>query len=96
MFAVETSKGENIAIEDDTPEVAYHLFRIICLLQGNPGPQCGYDEVNVTYMYYGIIIAVNIRTYFKAIYFQDRSAIFAAAPSYSKRSVEGEGAAALQ
>ena len=67
MFAVEISKGENIAIEDDTPEVAYHLFRIICLLQGNPGPQCGYDEVNVTYMYYGIIIAVNIRTYFKAI-----------------------------
>ena len=36
MFAVEISKGENIAIEDDTPEVAYHLFRIICLLQGNP------------------------------------------------------------
>ena len=67
MFAVEISKGENIAIEDDTPEVAYHLFRIICLLQGDPGPQCGYDEVNVTYMYYGIIIAVNIRTYFKAI-----------------------------
>ena len=30
------------------------------------------------------------------LYFQDRSAIFAAAPSYSKRSVEGEGAAALQ
>lgn len=34
MFAVEISKGENIAIEDDAPEVAYHLFRIICLLQG--------------------------------------------------------------
>lgn len=67
MFAVEISKGENIAIEDDTPEVAYHLFRIICFLQGNPGPQCGYDEVNVTYMYYGIIIAVDIRVYFKAI-----------------------------
>lgn len=67
MFAVEISKGENIAIEDDAPEVAYHLFRIICLIQGDPGPQCGYDEVNVTYMYYGIIIAVDIRAYFKAI-----------------------------
>ena len=40
---------------------------LICLLQGDPGPQCGYDEVNVTYMYYGIIIAVDIRAYFKAI-----------------------------
>ena len=30
------------------------------------------------------------------LYFQDRSAISAAARSYSKRSVEGEGAAALQ
>ena len=67
MFAVEISKGENIAIEDDTPEVAYHLFRIICLLQGNPGPQSSYDEVNVAYMYYGIIIAVDIRAYFKTI-----------------------------
>lgn len=67
MFPVEISKGENIAIEDDAPEVAYHLFRIICLLQGNPGPQCGYDEVYVAYMHHGIIIAVDIRTYFKAI-----------------------------
>lgn len=67
MFTVEISKGENIAIKDDAPEVAYHLFRIICLLQGNPGPQSSYDEVNVAYMYYGIIIAVDIRAYFKAI-----------------------------
>ena len=56
MFAVEISKGENIAIEDDAPEVAYHLFRIICLLQGDPGPQCGYDEVNVAYMSTAIIM----------------------------------------
>ena len=67
MLTVEVSKREYFAIEDDTPEVAYHLFCIICLLQGDPGPQCGYDEVNVTDMYYGIIIAVDIGAYFKTI-----------------------------
>ena len=67
MFTVEISKGENIAIKDDALEVAYHLFRIICLLQGNPGPQCSDYEVYVTYMHHGIIIAVDIRAYFKTI-----------------------------
>ena len=67
MFLIEIRKGEKVAIEDDAPEVTYHLFRIICLLQGDSGPQSSYDEINVAYMYYGIIIAVDIRTYFKAI-----------------------------
>ena len=67
MFLIEIRKGEKVAIEDDAPEVTYHLFRIICLLQGNHGPKRRDDEINVAYMHYGVIIAVDIRTYFKTI-----------------------------
>ena len=67
MFLIEIRKGEKVAIEDDAPEVAYHLFRVVCLLQGDLCPQCRYDEVNVSYMYDSVIIAVDIRTYFKTI-----------------------------
>ena len=62
---VEVRKREKLFIEENASEVAYDLFRIVCLLQGNLRPQCCYDEVNVFYMYNSIIIAVNIGTYFK-------------------------------
>ena len=65
MLTVEVCKREKFSIEEDSLEVAYDLFRIVCLLQGNLRPQCCYDEVNVFYMYNSIIIAVNIGTYFK-------------------------------
>lgn len=65
MFKVEVCKREKISIEDDASEVAYDLFCIICLLQWNFRPQCCYEEVDVSYVYNCIVIAVNIGTYFK-------------------------------
>ena len=67
MFKVEVCKREKISIEDDASEVAYDLFCIICLLQWNFRPQCCYEEVDVSYVYNSIVIAVNIGTYFKEI-----------------------------
>ena len=65
MFTVEVCKREKLFIEEDASEVAYDLFRIVCLLQGNLRPQSCYDEVDVFYVYNSIIITVNVGTYFK-------------------------------
>lgn len=65
MLTVEVCKREKFSIEGDASEVAYDLFRIVCLLQGNLRPKCCYDEVDVFYTYNSIIITVNVRTYFK-------------------------------
>ena len=65
MFTVEVCKREKLFIEEDASEVAYDLFRIVCLLQGDLRPQSCYDEVDVFYVYNSIIITVNVGTYFK-------------------------------
>ena len=65
MLTVEVCKREKLFIEEDASEVAYDLFRIVCLLQGNLRPQSCYDEVDVFYVYNSIIITVNVGTYFK-------------------------------
>ena len=65
MFTVEVCKREKLFIEEDASEVAYDLFRIVCLLQGNLRPQSCYDEVDVFYVYNSIIITVNVGTYLK-------------------------------
>ena len=65
MLTVEVCKREKLFIEEDASEVAYDLFRIVCLLQGNLRPQSCYDEVDVFYVYNSIIITANVGTYFK-------------------------------
>lgn len=65
MLTVEVCKREKFFIEEDASEVAYDLFRIVCLLQGYLRPQCCYDEVDVFYTYNSIIITVNVGTYIK-------------------------------
>ena len=65
VFKVEVCKREKLSIEEDASEVAYDLFRIVCLLQGNLRPQSCYDKVDVFYVYNSIIITVNVGTYFK-------------------------------
>lgn len=65
MLTVEVCKREKLSFEEDASEVAYDLFRVVCLLQGYLRPQRCYDEVDVSYTYNSIIIAVNVGTYFK-------------------------------
>ena len=65
MLTVEVCKREKLSIEKDASEVAYDLFRIVRLLQGDLRPQSCYNEVDVFYVYNSIIIAVNVATYFK-------------------------------
>ena len=66
VLTVEVCKCEKFSIEEDASEVAYDLFRIVRLLQGDLRPQSCYDEVDVFYVYNSIILTVNVGTYFKA------------------------------
>ena len=51
VLTIKVCKREKLSIEEDASEVAYDLFRIVCLLQGNLRPQSCYDEVDVFYVY---------------------------------------------
>ena len=60
VFAIEIGKGEVVLAVENATEVADTMLCDIGILQGDIGPKCRYDDVDVLNMDNGIIVIVDI------------------------------------